>query len=578
MKPSEKFDVAILGTGIGGNILGAILARNGLRVLLIEEGTHPRFAIGESTVPETTILFRVLAERFGVPELAHLSSYQLVHRHIGSTCGVKRSFSFVHHRRNEPQRPTDVTQYPTTAPPLGPDVHFYRQDIDAYLLSVALSYGAATRQAMRIKDAAFATDGVTLTSDAGEQIQTRFVVDAGGNKSMLAQKLGLRIEPCPLKTKTRSIYTHMAGVRPYDECYDSPSLHGMPTPFAQGTLHHIFDGGWMWVIPFDNHPMSTNKLVSVGINVDLDKYPPTNLSPEEEFRELIAPYPSLVKQFERASAVRPWTATGRLQFLSTQSVGDRFAILPHAFAFVDPLFSSGMTILAYALNLLCDRIIKAAADDDFSAARFQDVDHWVKQNFRYYDRLVAASYVTFSDFELWNAWMRVWMLGCLYGGYGALEMFHRVQQTDDVRSESIFERYPYRGAQAIELPQLQAVFDAAEREIDDVRNGTRSTAESAARIYEIVKTSGLWPPSWGPLAPDSRHPGVFTLRPFLQLSRWVRDEAPVGVREHYFASGSTWRILKHAAIDWFGEVKYSSKTLTTLTRDFLFGWNNDWKR
>src|SRR5688572_6758648 len=63
------YDVAILGTGIGGTLLGAILAANGQKVLLLEQGTHPRFAIGESTIPETTVLLRLMAKRYGVPEL-----------------------------------------------------------------------------------------------------------------------------------------------------------------------------------------------------------------------------------------------------------------------------------------------------------------------------------------------------------------------------------------------------------------------------------------------------------------------------------------------------------------------------
>ena len=62
---SPAYDVAILGTGIGGSILGCILAKNGLRVVMLEQQEHPRFAIGESTVPETTLLFRVLAARYG---------------------------------------------------------------------------------------------------------------------------------------------------------------------------------------------------------------------------------------------------------------------------------------------------------------------------------------------------------------------------------------------------------------------------------------------------------------------------------------------------------------------------------
>src|SRR5258708_30512176 len=63
------YDVAILGTGIGGTLLGAILAANGQKVLLLEQGKHPPFTIGESTIPQTTVLLRLIAKPYNVPEI-----------------------------------------------------------------------------------------------------------------------------------------------------------------------------------------------------------------------------------------------------------------------------------------------------------------------------------------------------------------------------------------------------------------------------------------------------------------------------------------------------------------------------
>ena len=111
----NPYDVAILGAGVGGGMLAAILARHSLRVLLVEADSHPRFTIGESTIPETAGLLRVVGERYSVPEIAHLATFQSVRHHVTSACGVKRGFSFIYHREGEPQRPEESTQFPTLA-------------------------------------------------------------------------------------------------------------------------------------------------------------------------------------------------------------------------------------------------------------------------------------------------------------------------------------------------------------------------------------------------------------------------------------------------------------------------------
>jgi len=82
------YSVAILGSGIAGSTLANILARHGHSVVLIDSGSHPRFALGESTIGETTYLLKLLAERFDVPELAHVSSFEGVRSHVTSACGV----------------------------------------------------------------------------------------------------------------------------------------------------------------------------------------------------------------------------------------------------------------------------------------------------------------------------------------------------------------------------------------------------------------------------------------------------------------------------------------------------------
>ena len=114
------FDVAILGAGVGGSTLAAILAHHGVRVLLVEADSHPRFTIGELTIPETAGLLRLIGERYSIPEAAHLATFQSVRHHVSSACGVKRGFTFIYHREAQPQRPEEFHPVSHAWPAYGP--------------------------------------------------------------------------------------------------------------------------------------------------------------------------------------------------------------------------------------------------------------------------------------------------------------------------------------------------------------------------------------------------------------------------------------------------------------------------
>lgn len=571
-------DVAILGTGIGGSLLGAILAANGLDVLLFEQGVHPRFAIGESTIPETTVLLRLMARRYGVPEIAHLSNFHRVRSRVSPACGIKRNFSFHYHRPGEPADPRETNQFLTWAPPFGPDIHFFRQDTDAWALAVAAAYGARVRQQTAVQEIRFADDGVELATAAGEAFRARYVVDAGGIQAPLARLFGLREEPCPLATRSRTIFTHLLGVPPYDRCAPPRREHGLPSPLGQGTLHHLFDGGWMWVIPFDNHPFATNGLCSVGLTLDLARHPEPEGTPEEELQRVVARFPSVAQHLGDARPMRPWIGTGRLQYLATRSVGDRFALLPHAASFVDPLFSSGLAVTMSAINSLAWRLIAARSDGDFSGQRFAYVDTWTARAFAYYDQLVSGAYVAFRDFALWNAWHRLWMLGSLYGAAGLFEVLSRQDRGGGEAACRQLETAPYRGLQAIDFEPLQELLAAAGSEIDAVRGGETAAGEAAGRIFELLAASGLCPPSWKLTDPGHRWAGSLTLLPTVRLVAWGRYRSPAAVRRSYFQTGRSrgllWDLGRLAA----DELGRGAGALSTVVRDALWSGNADWRR
>jgi FADH2 O2-dependent halogenase len=116
---NDQFDVAILGAGFEGGMLATILAYKGAKVVLLDAGTHPRFALGESTVRHTFRMIKIMAERFGVPELkTDFYSAELLHKRVSSGLGVKKNFGFVYHREGQHQKPEEATQF--VIPPFRP--------------------------------------------------------------------------------------------------------------------------------------------------------------------------------------------------------------------------------------------------------------------------------------------------------------------------------------------------------------------------------------------------------------------------------------------------------------------------
>lgn len=277
---TPQHDVIVIGSGLAGSSLASVLAEGGAKVLILDAGTHPRFAIGESTIPYTSMLMRLVSERYDVPEIKRLTTFENVQASIAPSCGIKKNFGFLYHREGERQRFDECHEFPIPRI-THVENHFFRQDVDAWMLQVAVKHGAEVQQFARVAGVDTDDDGITVRGEGDATWRARFVVDASGFRSPLAESFGLRQQPTRLRHHSRSIFTHMIGVTPYEETVPK-GAHGNPTKWSQGTLHHLFEGGWMWVIPFNNHPLATNPLVSVGLNLDPRIHPPFDGTPEEE--------------------------------------------------------------------------------------------------------------------------------------------------------------------------------------------------------------------------------------------------------------------------------------------------------
>ena len=472
----HDFDVAILGNGLSGSLLATILGKQGVSVALIDADQHPRFAVGESTIPHTSLVVSLLAEKYGLPELEHLVDTDGLAKHVCTTCGIKRHFGYVYHRLGQAYDPKEGLQFGTAA---REENHWFRQDTDAYLHNLAVHYGAIPRQKTKVTGIEINKQGVKLQTSAGEEIRARYLVDGTGHKSIVAEGFGLRQNPTRLKHHSRTLFTHMVDVPPFDEA-NNP----LPISYHKGTLHHCFERGWFWVIPFNNNPLSTNPLISVGLTIDPRRYPKPDMSAEQEFNEFLKRYPSVAEQFKDAKAVRPWVSTGRLQYSSKQTVGHRYCLMSHASGFVDPLFSRGMFNTVEIIYALLDPLLEALKTDNFDDEAFIPVDQQQQRILDYNDNLVNCSFISWDDFDLWNAWLRVFGLGTFLAEFHLMNGMSDYTRTGD--PSFLVGKTQNPVFCDFEDPDYAAFFKDSVEAVEAFEAGRMTSADATKRVFDMA--------------------------------------------------------------------------------------------
>jgi len=572
---TQRYEVAILGSGLGGSMLACILARHGVSTLLLEGASHPRFAIGESLIPETGLRMRIVADKYGVPEIGWIGTFHQVRKHVSSNCGVKRSFGFMYHRPGEENRPEEINQFGTLAPPVGPDSHLFRQDTDAFLAALSTKYGATFRSQTRITAISFGEDEVELRADSGDTFRAKLLIDASGMRSMVSDQLGLRDEVPRFRTNTRAIYTHMTGIRSADLLLNPEAQRDLISPLGQSTMHHVFDGGWMWVIPFGNHRDATNPLTSVGLMLDRRKYPEPRGTPQEEFRRIISAYPTVARHFADADAARPWVRSGRIQYSSKHLLAPRLIQLPHAAAFIDPLYSSGMSVLIAAVDLIAEELLGAVAENDYATERFKFMEDVVNRGFDHYDTVVSGSFDSFADYDTWNAWNRNWVMGSLLGTFGPLSLLMRYHKTKD-RLHLQQTTEPGRiGVLGSHLPGVIDMTRASRADMDAVIEGRLTHREASDRIFARFGAIDFLPPYMGFGDPKKTATATFTLLPGARHVLWYRRHGDAVFRDNCDFPLSTYAL--DSAGFMLGEARDAWRRSFSAVRDVFSADNGDWR-
>ncbi len=404
----ESADVAVLGGGFAGSLMALVLQRVGRRAVVLERGTHPRFAIGESSTPLCNLSLESIARDFDLPRLFPLTEYGRWQRtYPGLACGLKRGFTFAQHEEGRPfvPRPDHANELLVAASPTDDegDTHWFRAAFDHFIAEETKAGGVPFFDRTEVTDIERGECWTVRGRREGEAVEVRadFVIDAAGPAGLLGRALGIDGRPCEVRTDAWSVYSHFEGVGLWADVLTEAggSLADHPYRCDDAALHHVLADGWVWVLRFNNG------ITSAGVMYDSRRRrPDPSLSPEEEWSALLRRYPSVARQFAAARPVRPFVRTGRLQRRARRAAGDGWAMLAHAAYFLDPLFSGGN---AHSL-LTVERLGRLLRDHWGHPSLRRELDGYNRMLLRevnLLDRLIDGCYRCFGRFDLLGAFV-----------------------------------------------------------------------------------------------------------------------------------------------------------------------------
>ncbi|WP_295582713.1 NAD(P)/FAD-dependent oxidoreductase [uncultured Lamprocystis sp.] len=304
-------DVLVIGGGPAGTTAATLLAEKGHRVTLLEKARHPRFHVGESLLPANLPLFEKLGVR---AEVAGIGMEKWGAEFVSPWHEHSQSFEFA-----------DAWD---KSMPYAYQVR--RSEFDEILIRNAGRKGANVIEGCRVRDVEFLpNDGgaiVRAEHDDGrtEIWQCRFLIDASGRDTFLGNRF--KAKHRNPKHNSSSLYAHFKGAMRH-----AGRKEGHITIFW-------FAHGWFWFIPL------ADGVTSVGV-VTWPHYMKTRTKPVTEFfLDLIPLCPALAQRLQGAALVTRVEATGNFSYTCDRTHGANWLLLGDAYAFIDPVFSSGVML------------------------------------------------------------------------------------------------------------------------------------------------------------------------------------------------------------------------------------------
>ena len=477
--------------------MARVLAVLGYEVTLLERGRHPRFAIGESTTPLANLSLERLARRYNLTDCYHLAAHGRWLEHLPDLRrGLKRGFTFLRHHPGAPfaNRGLDSERLLVAASPHAgvSDSHWVRADVDHHFVRQATDAGVDFRDRTELSNAEFGPGDVRLTGTrdgAAFELRADFLIDASGPGGFLARQLSIPSGLERSATRSALVFSHFEGVHLTPDVV--PDLPDGPYPDDWAALHHLIDEGWMYSLRFDDGVTSAGFALTPSGMADLNM--PQPIDATALWRLLLARYPSIGRAFGDAKPVMPIAFQPRIQHRLTRAAGERWALLPHAYAFVDPLFSTGIAWGMRAVERLA-LLFESAARGGRMPERDQlsRYEALLSGEADQIDRLVAGAYDAMAHFELFAAHAMIYFATVSYA-----ETKQRLVASDDVA---------WSGFLGVGDPIAEPLLRESCTRVRQITEGRRLTgSDDDRRRYAEWAASAIAPRNVAGLADPARH-------------------------------------------------------------------------
>jgi flavin-dependent dehydrogenase len=378
------FDAIVIGGGPAGSTAASYLAGAGMSVAVFESDTFPRPHVGESLVPATTpVLLEIGAidkiDEAGFPKKFGAAWTSAETRDVptmgftGLDNGLNHDWSaevqFVERGQQGVDR--DYTY------------HVDRGRFDAILLRHCAERGAKVFTGVRVLKVDFDDpDQVSVTVRIGPR-ETTFtagvVVDGSGRHTMLGKQKKLKV-PDPVFNQY-AIHTWFEGL-------DRTALARNPHETDFIFVHFLpIKDTWVWQIPI------TDTITSIGVVTQKEQFAGAGNDREAFFWDYVSSRPELSKLLKSAERVRPFKTEGDYSYSMKQICGDRFVLIGDAARFVDPIFSSGVSVALNSARLACRDIIAAhKARGDYRRESFAAYEEKIRRAVRYWYEFISIYY------------------------------------------------------------------------------------------------------------------------------------------------------------------------------------------